>query len=85
MISTGTSYPGTTLVANPSLGVPLIGHFGGTIEGWKTCDTIIVDTTVSATFHTDASNPALVDMVETANTGVVLVPCCSTHPDRRLP
>ena len=61
-----------TIVANPNLGVPLIGNFGATLLSFKAGDLIQVQTTVAASFIRDANNTAVVDVVETANTGHIL-------------
>jgi hypothetical protein len=44
-----------TLEANPSLGMPLIGGFSGTIKNFQVGDQIIVDTKVAATFSQSGS------------------------------
>jgi T5SS/PEP-CTERM-associated repeat protein len=46
---------GVTLTANPDLGAPLIGAFYATIYGFKTGDSIIVDTAQAATFSRSAN------------------------------
>jgi hypothetical protein len=49
--STDSASP--TLIANPNLGSPLIGHFGGTIAKYVVGDVITIDTAVTASAALD--------------------------------